>query len=64
MLRNIVWIRAAEKQFLAFPLEVRERMVAALRTAARGEKADIAKPLTGLGGGVFEVALPYRGDAY
>lgn len=32
--------------------------------AARGEKARIAKPMTGLGSGVFEVALPYRGDAY
>jgi phage-related protein len=30
----------------------------------RGGKADIAKPLHGLGSGVFEIALPFRGNAY
>ena len=32
--------------------------------AAEGGKAAIAKPMKGLGSGVFEVALPYRGDAF
>ena len=36
----------------------------ALTVAAEGRKADIAKPMKGLGSGVFEVALPYRSDAY
>jgi phage-related protein len=36
----------------------------ALTIAAEGGKADIAKPLHGLGSGVFEVALPFRGDAF
>jgi phage-related protein len=26
--------------------------------------ADIAKPMKGLDGGVYEIALPHRGDAY
>lgn len=39
-------------------------MTTALRIAARGEKADKAKPMKGLGTGVFELALPYRGNAY
>ncbi len=26
--------------------------------------ADIAKPFKGLGSGVFEIALPYRGNAF
>lgn len=30
----------------------------------RGGKADIAKPMQGLGSGVFEIALSYRGDAF
>jgi phage-related protein len=30
----------------------------------RGGKADIAKPMRGLGSGVFEIALPFRGDAF
>ncbi len=36
----------------------------ALTIAAEGSKADIAKPMKGLGSGVFEIALPYRGDAF
>jgi len=36
----------------------------ALRIAARGEKADTAKPMKGLGAGVFEIAVRHRGDAF
>ena len=39
-------------------------MLFALEIAAAGRMADIAKPLKGLDGGVFEIALPHRGDAY
>jgi phage-related protein len=35
-----------------------------LSVAAEGGKAGIAKPLKGLGAGVLEIALPYRGNAY
>ena len=38
--------------------------LAALTIAAEGSKADIAKPLKGLGSGVMEIALPYRGNAF
>jgi predicted XRE-type DNA-binding protein len=34
------------------------------RLAAEGAKADIVKPMHGLGSGVFEIALPYRGNAF
>ena len=37
---------------------------AALTIAAEGGKADIVKPLRGLGSGVFEIALPFRGNAF
>ena len=36
----------------------------ALTIAEEGGKADIAKPMRGLGSGVFEIALPFRGDAF
>ena len=39
-------------------------MLDALSVAAEGGKAGIAKPMKGLGSGVFEVALPYRGNAF
>ena len=32
--------------------------------AAEGGKADIAKPMQGMGAGVLEIALPFRGDAF
>jgi phage-related protein len=35
-----------------------------LTIAAEGGKADIAKPVHGLGSGVFEIALPFKGDAF
>jgi hypothetical protein len=36
----------------------------ALTIAAEGGKADIAKPMHGMGSGVFEIALPFKGDAF
>jgi phage-related protein len=35
-----------------------------LTIAAEGGKADVVKPVHGLGSGVLEIALPFRGDAY
>ena len=60
----ISWIKAARKDFEKFPLEAQETCLTALTIAAEGGKADLAKLLTGLGSGVFEIALPYRGNAY
>jgi len=62
--RSISWIKAALKEFEAFPEEARLICLAALTIAASGGKADIAKPMHVMGSGVFEIALPFRGDAY
>jgi len=62
--RPISWIRAALKEFEAFPDEARSICLATLTIAAEGGKADIAKPMRGMGSGVFEIALPFRGDAF
>jgi len=35
-----------------------------LTIAAEGSKADIAKPMHGMGSGVFEIALAFKGDAF
>lgn len=64
MSRRISWIRAAQRDFLAFPEEVQLRMTRALEIAAAGEMADLAKPMSGFGPGVFEIAVSYRRDAY
>jgi len=62
--RPISWIRAALKEFETFPEGARSICLTALTIAAEGGKADIAKPMHGLGSGVFEIALPFRGDAF
>jgi len=62
--REISWIKAARKDFEDFPEGAQDEILDALTVAAEGEKADIAKPMKGMGSGVFEVALRFRGDAY
>lgn len=62
--RPISWIKAALKDFEKFPQGAKAICLAALTIAAEGGKADIAKPLHGIGSGVFEIALPFRGDAF
>ena len=62
--RPISWVRAAFKEFESFPEGAKSICLAALTIAAEGSKADIAKPMHGLGSGVFEIALAFRGDAF
>ncbi|MCY3820350.1 MAG: type II toxin-antitoxin system RelE/ParE family toxin [Gammaproteobacteria bacterium] len=63
-MRSIGWVRAARRDYAAFPPIVRDRINTALSIAAQGSKADIASPLKGLGPGVMEVAVRHRSDAW
>ena len=62
--RNISWLKAARKAFEEFPEDVQSDVFDALTVAAKGGKSDKAKPFKGVDGGVFEIALRYRGDAF
>ena len=62
--RPVSWLTSARKAFEGFPEGAREIIFDALSIAAEGGKAGIAKPMKGLGSGVFEIALPYRGNAF
>jgi len=62
--RPVSWIKAALREFESFPKDAQSTVLAALTIAADGGKADIAKPMHGLGSGVFEIALAFRGDAF
>ena len=62
--RPVSWVTAARKTFESFPEGAQSICLAGLTIAAEGGKADIAKPMKGLGSGVFEIALPYRGNAF
>jgi phage-related protein len=62
--RPVSWVKSALKDFEKFPDGARSVCLAALTIAAEGGKADVAKPMHSMGSGVFEIALPFRGDAY
>ncbi len=62
--RDIEWVASALKDFGKFPDTAKRRILVALTDAAQGTTSDIAKPMKGMGAGVFEVALKYRTDAY
>jgi phage-related protein len=62
--RPITWLKAALKEFENFPAEVQFQMLQALTMAAAGGKSDKSKPFKGVTGGVFEIALRHRGDAF
>lgn len=62
--RPISWIKAARKEFETFPEKVQNAGLAALTIAAEGAMADTAKPLHGLGSGVFEIVLGERSGTY
>lgn len=62
--RPVSWLKAALHDFEKFPEGAKTICLAALTIAAEGGKADIAKPMQGLGPGVLEIALAYRSDAF
>jgi phage-related protein len=62
--RPVSWIHAALREFRHFPDRAQPICLTALTIAAEGGKADIAKPMLGMGSGIFEIAVAFRGDAF
>jgi phage-related protein len=62
--RAVSWVRAALRDFEIFPEAAKQICLVALTIAAEGGKADTAKPMRGLGSGVFEIAVRFRRDAF
>ena len=62
--KPISWVKAARRDFEEFPEAVQSDMLDVLTIAAEGGKSDKAKPFKGVDGGVFEIALRHRGDAF
>ncbi len=58
--RPAVWIKATLSEFERFTEEAQAFVLDAVTTAAGGGKAEIAKPMCGMGSGVLEIALPFR----
>jgi phage-related protein len=62
--RPVSWIKAARREFEQFPEDVQSDVRDALTLAAEGQMSGKAKPFKGVEGGVFEIALRHRGDAF
>ena len=56
--------QSCDKDFRAFPIGARQKSIRALTQIAEGDAPEVAKPLTGIGAGVWELAIKERGDAY
>lgn len=63
-IRLVAWLGDSRRQVRSFPPEVRKSIGAALYDAQKGEKAPTAKPIKGVGSGVFEIALRFDKDAH
>jgi phage-related protein len=63
-LRTISWLKGALKDFQKLPEAVRDDAADALTEIAEGNTPDVAKPMTGLGAGVWELVIKERGDAF
>ncbi len=63
-MRQVSWLKAAGREFADFPEKVRRQIAFGLDRAAEGGKADNAKPLHGIEGGVFEISADDRSGAY
>lgn len=63
-LRNISWLKGALRDFKAFPLPAQQKAARGLTQIAEGDTPEIAKPMMGLGTGVWELAIKERGDAF
>lgn len=62
--RPVSWLKAALNDFEKFPEGAKTICLTAITIAAEGGKSDIAKPMQGMGSGVFEIALQFKGDAF
>jgi phage-related protein len=62
--RAVSWVKAARREFEGFPANVQITALRALTIAAAGSKADIAKPLHGMGSGVLELILRDQSGTY
>jgi phage-related protein len=63
-LKPVIWLGDSLRELKTFPAAVQDEMGYAIYLAQRGDKHVSAKPLKGLGSGVFEVVSDHRGDTF
>ena len=62
--KNVQWIGDSKERLQAFPEPVRKDIGHALYRVQIGETPPSAKPMIGIGSGVFEIVDIYRTDTY
>jgi phage-related protein len=63
--RPVSWIRAALKEFETFPEGAKSVCLSdSADDRGRGWQGRHSEPMHGMGSGVFEIALPFRGHAF
>jgi phage-related protein len=60
----VSWLKGALRDYRTFPAAAQAVAEDALTQIAEGGTPDVAKPLAGLGGGVWEPAIRARGEAW
>ena len=63
-MKDVTWIGDSREQVRRFPKTVRRTGGEALRFARRGAKHPKAKPMRGIGSGVWEIVAYYDTDTY
>ena len=63
-MKNVKWVGDSREQVRRFPKPAREKVGGALGIAQTGGKHRDAKPLIGVGGGVFEIVVRYDTNTY
>lgn len=62
--KKIFWVGDSKGQLSSFPLAAKKRLGFALRQVQNGLTPEIAKPLSGVGAGVYELKANARGDTF
>lgn len=62
--RALVWLGDSKESLSAFPAEAKRIIGFGLRLVQNGETPGFAKPLKGLGAGVYELKADAGGDTY
>lgn len=63
-LKQVVWVGNTKARLVEFPRPVQKDIGDALFMAQAGSLSPTAKPLQGIGSGIFEIRTDYRRDTY
>ncbi|WP_028880248.1 type II toxin-antitoxin system RelE/ParE family toxin [Terasakiella pusilla] len=64
MRKPLAWLASSKKDYMNFPEDVQDEMGFALDTVQCGKTPAIAKPLKGVGAGVYELIDDFNTDTY